>query len=272
MGGAGETAMGASTLISERDREVLRSFAQRIDPSDADAHNNLGVLYYQKGLHQEAVTAFTRALELDAKMQVAQRNLEVAYFSTGYYDRRVAALREQLRAAPDDRNARWELGRAYSLLGRFPEAVAEFKELLRHHPNDLGTMVQLGLAEKASGDLEEAQEWFERALALDLDSSVIHFYIGEVLYNRGLNAEALTALERVVARELLAYLGLAERETHRPASYPAASNSASPSRARSPMARGCCWRTSRPAISIRRPPTMSLPRSPRWSRRAASPR
>src|SRR3982750_3068357 len=94
---------------SERDRDVLRSFAKRIDPSDAGAHNNLGVLYYNKGLLGEAVAAFSRALELDAKMQVAQRNIEIAYFNTGYYDRRVSELRDRLRVQNDDRDARWEL-------------------------------------------------------------------------------------------------------------------------------------------------------------------
>src|SRR5262249_39249086 len=67
----------SAPLTSERDRDVLRSFAKRIDPSDAGAHNNLGVLYYNKGLLGEAVAAFSRALELDPKMQVAQRNLEI---------------------------------------------------------------------------------------------------------------------------------------------------------------------------------------------------
>ncbi len=76
------------------------------------------------------MAAFTRALELDPKMQVAQRNLEIAYFNTGYYDRRVTELRERLRQRPDDRDARWELGRAYASLGHSHEAVAEFKALL----------------------------------------------------------------------------------------------------------------------------------------------
>ena len=92
--------MTSPRLTSERDREVLRSFARRIDPSDAGAHNNLGVLYYNKGLYEEAVSAFMRALELDQKMQVAQRNLEIAYFNTGYYDRKVSELTERLRARP----------------------------------------------------------------------------------------------------------------------------------------------------------------------------
>ena len=59
-------------VLSERDLAVLRSFARRIDPSDAGAHNNLAVLYYQKGLVEDAITEFVRALELDPRMQVAQ--------------------------------------------------------------------------------------------------------------------------------------------------------------------------------------------------------
>ena len=190
--------MSTVTLTSERDRDVLRSFARRIDPSDAGAHNNLGVLYYNKGLHEEAVQAFMRALELDPKMQVAQRNLEIAYFQTGYYDRRVGELREVLRQDAANRDARWELGRTYALLNEHAAALAEFTELLRHHAEDLGALVQLGLAEKAIGDLDDAMRWFDRALVRDPQSSTVHFYRGEVLYNKGLNDEALAALARSV--------------------------------------------------------------------------
>ncbi|MEO8881190.1 MAG: tetratricopeptide repeat protein [Gemmatimonadaceae bacterium] len=186
----------ATTPVSERDRDILRSFARRIDGSDAGAHNNLGVLYYNKGMYEDAVAAFARALEIDPKMQVAQRNLEVAYFHTGYYDRRVAELRDRLRAHPDDRDARWELGRAYAAIGDGKEAVAEFNAILQYAPNDIGAIVQLGLAEKANGDLEKAQCWLDRALALDEKSPLVHQYIGEILYNRGLNDQALAALHR----------------------------------------------------------------------------
>src|SRR5205814_847552 len=171
---------------SERDLAVLRSFARRIDPSDAGAHNNLGVLYYQKGLVEDAIAEFTRALELDPKMQVAQRNLEIAYHDTGYYDQRVAHLRERLRSAPDDRDARWELGRAYAILGAHEDAVGEFEQLLAHRPTDVAAIIQLGLAEKNRGRPEAATEWFLRAVELEPESSVVHFYLGEIYYNRGI--------------------------------------------------------------------------------------
>src|SRR5437773_1755539 len=192
------TVSVTSPAVSERDLAVLRSFARRIDPSDAGAHNNLGVLYYQKGLVPEAIEQFTRALELDPKMQVAQRNLEIAYHNTGFYDRRVAELQERLRQAPDERDARWELGRTYAILGAFDEAVAEFEELLAHRSKDVAAMIQLGLAEKSRGRLELATDWFLRAVEEEPDSSVVHFYLGEVYYNRGLNEPALTARERAL--------------------------------------------------------------------------
>ncbi|HMA03392.1 MAG TPA: tetratricopeptide repeat protein, partial [Gemmatimonadaceae bacterium] len=49
-----------------------------------------------------------------------------------------------------------------------------------------------------NGDLEKAQCWLERALSLDEKSPLVHQYIGEVLYNRGLNDQALTALHRSI--------------------------------------------------------------------------
>ncbi|HEX7843791.1 MAG TPA: tetratricopeptide repeat protein, partial [Kofleriaceae bacterium] len=183
---------------SERDLAVLRSFARRIDPSDAGAHNNLGVLYYQKGLVPEAIATFTRALELDPKMEVAQANLAIAYQNSGYYDRRVAELREALRRQPDDRGARWELGRIFASLGQNAEAIEEFEALLARHPNDVPALIQLGLAEKARGGMDQASEWFRRAAERDTESSVAQFYHGEALYNRGLNDAALEALGRAV--------------------------------------------------------------------------
>lgn len=181
-------------LASERDLEVLRSFARRIDPTDPGAHNNLGVLYFNKGLYDDAVGAFMRALELDARMQVAQRNLEIAYLNSGAAERRIALLREYLRSNPSDREARWEFGRTSALLGRHAEAVDAFQELLKYYPYDLGALIQVALSEKEIGDIEVAQRWLEQALEVDQDSSLVHFYLGEIAYNRGLLDDAVARL------------------------------------------------------------------------------
>lgn len=144
--------------------DILRSFARRIDPSDAGAYNNLGVLYFRKGLTDEAIVAFSRALALDERMRVARRNLEIAYGDTGLVERRLQALEERLRA----------------------------------DPSDLEALVQSAIAEKTAGRLDRAQELLQRAVSLDADSSVIHFLLAETLYNRGLSEQAMRSVRRSI--------------------------------------------------------------------------
>ncbi|HMI55511.1 MAG TPA: tetratricopeptide repeat protein [Gemmatimonadaceae bacterium] len=144
--------------------DILRSFARRIDPSDAGAYNNLGVLYFRKGLTDEAIVSFSRALALDERMGVARRNLEIAYGESGLLERRLHDLEERLRA----------------------------------NPEDLEALVQSGIAEKTAGRLERAHSLFQRAIALDADSSVLHYLLAETLYNRGLHEEAMRSVRRSI--------------------------------------------------------------------------
>jgi len=157
--------MSSSAAPSADERQILRSFARRIDPSDAGAYNNLGVLYYRKGLTEEAIAAFSRALALDERMRVASRNLEIAYGDSGTLKRRI----EELGAR------------------------------LARNPRDIEALVQSAIAEKTSGDLQGAQSLFERAKRIDPTSSALHFFLAEVLYNRGLSEEALRSVRRSVA-------------------------------------------------------------------------
>ena len=144
--------------------DILRSFARRIDPSDAGAYNNLGVFYFRKGLTEEAIVAFSRALALDERMGVARRNLEIAYGESGILERRLQELEERLRSNPDD----------------------------------LEALVQSGIAEKTAGRLERAHSLFQRAIEKDPDSSVLHFLLAETLYNRGLHEEAMRSVRRSI--------------------------------------------------------------------------
>src|SRR6476659_10627430 len=92
----------AAHPLSSRDADILRTFALRIDPADPGAQNNLGVLYYRRGMFDDAIASFSRALALDERMRVARRNLEIAYGESGLLERRVADLEMRLRESPDD--------------------------------------------------------------------------------------------------------------------------------------------------------------------------
>jgi Flp pilus assembly protein TadD len=50
----------------------------RINPHDAQSHNNLGVALAEQGRLKEAVAHFTEALRIDPNFQEAKRNLELS--------------------------------------------------------------------------------------------------------------------------------------------------------------------------------------------------
>ena len=52
---------------TKNEHDVLRGFAERVDRSDPGALNNLGVLYFRKGLNDEAIKQFKAALGVDPK-------------------------------------------------------------------------------------------------------------------------------------------------------------------------------------------------------------
>jgi superkiller protein 3 len=195
-GKRGPTA-GTAPPRSARDLEILRSLAKRINADDAGANNNLGVVYYNKGLFEEAIRHFERALEIDRRMQVAERNLQIAYFHTGYFEKLVGDLRARLQAEPDDIAARAQLARAYYYAGDHATAIEEWRKSAEIQP-DFATRLRLARAEQQRGNLDAALAETQLALALEPRNAGAYLARGEILYQSGKTVEARDALETAV--------------------------------------------------------------------------
>ncbi|MGQ0814674.1 MAG: tetratricopeptide repeat protein [Gemmatimonadota bacterium] len=195
--GAAPAAAQAPMPRSVRDVEILRSLAKRINPHDAGAHNNLGVVYYNKGLYAEAITHFEKALELDPRMQVAERNVQIAYFHTGYFETLVAELRERLAQDPDDVDAHDRLARAYYYGGDHATAIEEWRQAANVR-QDFPTRFRLARAEQQRGNLDAALAEVQLALAVEPRNARAHLLRGEIQYQSAKTIEAKDALETAV--------------------------------------------------------------------------
>jgi tetratricopeptide (TPR) repeat protein len=184
-----------------RDAALLRALADRIDPLDPGATNNLGVLYYSKGLYVEAVEAFLAAVALAPRMRAAARNLELAARQEGACAPRLAALAGRIAANPGDVAARREQARLLRLIGRTAEARAALEALIAADPDDAVALHERGMLERQAGDLARAQRWLERAVTAAPDDVPARLHLAEVLYHRGFNAASLDALEALLAIE-----------------------------------------------------------------------
>jgi cellulose synthase operon protein C len=125
-------------------------------------------------------------------MQVAQRNLEIAYFNTGYYDRLISELRERLREDPTDADGAHAAGagvpqhRRQRRRGGGAEAGAGAES-----PTTWGRSSSSARRRRRPGTSRPPWSGSRGRWRWTPVRAVLHFYLGELYYNRGLNDEAL---------------------------------------------------------------------------------
>ena len=124
---------------------------------NAQARNNLGLLYLEKGQLEDAVRELKRAVVIDPQYARARTNLGVVL------------MRQN----------------------RLDDATAEFSAALMQDPRDVDALVNLGLVAKAQGNLERAKELLLRALTIAPRNAWAHYNLAVVLDHSGEVARAM---------------------------------------------------------------------------------
>lgn len=128
--------------------EAAESFKQviRLCPDWAEAHNNLGCMYYKLARHAEASVVFRQAIRLRPDIAEAHTNLGSLLVDMGRYKEAVVSLEEAVRLQPGDNIAQCSLGNAYYGLKRYKEAVAAYERSVHLDPTFAMAHYNLGVA------------------------------------------------------------------------------------------------------------------------------
>jgi len=79
-------------MITQEEFKILRSFAERIPADDPGAHNNLAIVYYNKGLYDEAIEELESALKIDPQFVLARNNLDIILRKAGRLEEKIEQL------------------------------------------------------------------------------------------------------------------------------------------------------------------------------------
>jgi tetratricopeptide (TPR) repeat protein len=156
---------------AQRTQSARASFRQNLEaatlnPADASAHYNLGLLHQGRKEYAEARARFQRAVEIDP-------GETDAHYQLG----RIARAENQLPDAikhfgevveRDDAHAQheiWrEVGATYLAAGQFADARDALERFLAQRPSDPEALYLMGRAVAGLGDARAAKEWMQRCV------------------------------------------------------------------------------------------------------------
>ena len=141
-----------------------------LTPDNADAHNNLGQRYQERGDYLKAIDEYKAAVAMRPNFHSAYNNMAVCYGKLGRLDEAEQALLKTIELKPDDFYAMNNLAVTYIRTGRMAEARQVAERAVKTEPGYVNGHITLGSIYAMSGELEKAEREYLRALEIEPDT------------------------------------------------------------------------------------------------------
>jgi len=163
-------------LLRQRgeNKKAIASYQQALtlNPEAADALNEMGLAHIHIGEQFEAITAFDRAIDIQAHEPTGHSNKVEAYLTVGDFAGALAAAEKGLFAIPESAQLWVKKARALESFLKIPEAIEAYNESLRHDSDNPETWKALALC------LDAQEKWSEVARAYRI-AAALHRKRGE---------------------------------------------------------------------------------------------
>jgi Tfp pilus assembly protein PilF len=155
--------------------------AVEFEPQNRDAWYYLGRAYYTRGLLPESRRAFQAALHLDPRDARAENNLGLILQSEAKPNEALDAYRNAIEwekeAAHQSEQPYLNLGSLLLELDRAGEAIAPLEKAVERGENNASCHLKLGTAYLRTNRLPEAQLELEKAERLEPENAAIHYQL-----------------------------------------------------------------------------------------------
>lgn len=142
-------------------------------PSSARLHAMRGILFFQTGQPEKAVSDFERASEVAPSDALGQTGLALTRLQEGYVDEAIQIARDQLRNTPEDAAAAFILAQALTKKAsgasdkHFAEAQATLEKSVQIAPQFAPARALLGKLYLQGNQVDRAVEQLEAAINLE---------------------------------------------------------------------------------------------------------
>jgi tetratricopeptide (TPR) repeat protein len=187
------------------DAEALFEKVIRVKPQYAGGHVSLGLLYYEMGHADQAISELESALEIepgreDASKPLVQLLRDQARTALKRKDleKSLSCLMRAKKVAPNDPELEYEFGIVALRMSLYEDARLAFEQVLTSRPADANSIYALGRAQMGLGKIPATRELFEKYVQLRPEDPTGHFGLGLVLRMLEMTEEARTEFQRSI--------------------------------------------------------------------------
>lgn len=141
--------------------------AVNIKPDYAIAWNDMGTVYKEIGMPEQAVSCYLRAIEINNTIALYWNNLGVVYRIENRQDYAEQCFKTAIQLKEDFAEAYSNLAIIYGDMGDIDREIHYYYQALRYNPRLAMAWNNLGAALAQKNMTEDAKECFKRALSID---------------------------------------------------------------------------------------------------------
>jgi tetratricopeptide (TPR) repeat protein len=150
--------------LESAEQDLKRAIA--LNPNYADAYVRLGASYEYAGRPRDALSAYSKAQELDPLHFILHTRRCLTFQNLGRYAEAAAACNRAIELERTPPNAYWARGLIALSSGNLPDAITGYREALARSPNRVDLLGQLGWLYLDVGLPDQAATQFDQAVAL----------------------------------------------------------------------------------------------------------
>jgi tetratricopeptide (TPR) repeat protein len=150
-------------------RKAEQTYRQilKFDADHADSLHLLGMIEYQIGHSEDAISLIRRAIKRNSKEAVYYSNLGTIYHAQGRLEEAASCYQQAVALQPDLATAHYNLGTIRQSQEKLDEAAACYEQALLLQPNLAEAHYNLGNVLQEQDKLDEAIRCYERALSIE---------------------------------------------------------------------------------------------------------
>ncbi|NER84044.1 MAG: tetratricopeptide repeat protein [Leptolyngbya sp. SIO1D8] len=184
----------------KRYEEAITAYEKAIelDATSVYPHNGLGNVYRDLKRYEEAITAYEKAIELDATFAYPYNGLGNVYRDLKRYEEAITAYEKAIELDATFAYPHNGLGNVYRDLKRYEEAITAYEKTIELDATYATPHNGLG---NVYGDLkryEEAITAYEKAIELDATYAYSYNGLGYIYFLKQRNEDALKAINEAI--------------------------------------------------------------------------